>query len=67
MGVGAAGTVLVAVLVALTLLPALLGFAGSPPAPKPGSRAARRELADAAADDAPGARRARRLVPAGRG
>ncbi len=53
MGVGAAGTVLVAVLVALTLLPALLGFAGSRLAPKPGSRAARRELADAAADDAP--------------
>jgi putative drug exporter of the RND superfamily len=47
MGVGAAGTVLVAVLVALTLLPALLGFAGPRLAPRPGSRAARRELADA--------------------
>ncbi|TFV87983.1 MMPL family transporter [Blastococcus sp. CT_GayMR16] len=47
MGVGAAGTVLVAVLVALTLLPALLGFAGKRLAPKPGSRAARREAADA--------------------
>ncbi len=47
MGVGAAGTVLVAVLMALTLLPALLGFAGDRLAPKPGSRAARRELADA--------------------
>jgi RND superfamily putative drug exporter len=47
MGVGAAGTVLVAVLVALTLLPALLGFAGRRLAPAPGSRAARRELADA--------------------
>ena len=47
MGVGAAGTVLVAVLVALTLLPALLGFAGTRLAPRPGSRAARRELADA--------------------
>jgi RND superfamily putative drug exporter len=46
MGVGAAGTVLVAVLVALTLLPALLGFAGKRLAPKPGSRASRRELAD---------------------
>jgi RND superfamily putative drug exporter len=46
MGLGAAGTVLVAVLVALTLLPALLGFAGRRLAPKPGSRAARRELAD---------------------
>jgi RND superfamily putative drug exporter len=53
MGLGAAGTVLVAVLVALTLLPALLGFAGARLAPKPGSRAARREAADAAADDAP--------------
>ncbi|SOD95377.1 MMPL family transporter [Blastococcus haudaquaticus] len=49
MGVGAAGTVLVAVLVALTLLPALLGFAGARLAPKPGSRTARREAADAAA------------------
>jgi putative drug exporter of the RND superfamily len=47
MGVGAAGTVLVAVLVALTLLPALLGFAGTRLAPKPGSRAARRERAGA--------------------
>jgi putative drug exporter of the RND superfamily len=47
MGVGAAGTVLVAVLVALTLLPALLGFAGRRLAPEPASRAARRELADA--------------------
>src|SRR4051794_40862862 len=49
MGVGAAGTVLVAVAVALTLLPALLGFAGARLAPKPGSRTARREQADAAA------------------
>ena len=48
MGVGAAGTVLVAVLVALTLLPALTGFAGARLAPRPGSRAARREQADAA-------------------
>jgi RND superfamily putative drug exporter len=47
MGIGAAGTVLVAVLVALTLLPALLGFAGDRLAPKPGSRAARREAAAA--------------------
>ncbi|GAA4730682.1 MMPL family transporter [Modestobacter marinus] len=45
MGLGAAGTVLVAVLVALTLLPALLGFAGARLVPKPGSRAARREQA----------------------
>jgi putative drug exporter of the RND superfamily len=49
MGVGAAGTVLVAVLVALTLLPALLGFAGARLAPKPGSRAARREADDVGA------------------
>ncbi len=48
MGVGAAGTVLIAVLVALTLLPALLGFAGRRLTPEPGSRAARREAADAA-------------------
>ncbi len=47
MGIGAAGTVLVAVLVALTLLPALLGFAGDRLAPRPGSRAARREQAAA--------------------
>ncbi|MBN1095484.1 MMPL family transporter [Blastococcus sp. TML/C7B] len=47
MGIGAAGTVAVAVLVALTLLPALLGFAGERLVPKAGSRAARREEADA--------------------
>ena len=63
MGVGAAGTVLVAVLVALTLLPALLGFAGARLAPKPGSRAARREQADAAGRRAPAAR----WAPAGPG
>ncbi|NEK60626.1 MMPL family transporter [Geodermatophilus sabuli] len=45
MGLAAAATVLVAVVVALTLLPALLGFAGTRLAPKPGSRAARREAA----------------------
>ena len=48
MGLGAAGTVLVAVLVALTLLPALMGWAGHRLAPKPGSRAARREQEDVA-------------------
>ncbi|WP_020120387.1 MMPL family transporter [Streptomyces canus] len=42
MGLGAAGAVLVAVLAAITLLPALAGFAGTRLAPKPGSRAARR-------------------------
>ena len=63
MGVGAAGTVLIAVLVALTLLPALLGFAGKRLAPKPGSRAARRELADVLESAGAGAR----WVRAGRG
>ncbi|WP_210480718.1 MMPL family transporter [Naasia sp. SYSU D00948] len=45
MGVAAAGAVLVAVLVSVTLLPALLGLAGRRLAPKPGSRAARRAIA----------------------
>jgi len=44
MGLGAAATVLIAVLVAVTLLPALMGFAGARLAPRSGSRAAR--LAD---------------------
>jgi RND superfamily putative drug exporter len=43
MGLSAAGTVAIAVLVALTLLPAIVGFAGHRLIPKPGSRAARRE------------------------
>ena len=43
MGLAAAATVLVTVLVALTLIPAMLGVAGRRLAPKPGSRAARRE------------------------
>jgi RND superfamily putative drug exporter len=47
MGLGAAATVLVAVLVAITLLPALLGAAGRRLAPRPGSRTARREVAGA--------------------
>ncbi|MFD8588402.1 MMPL family transporter [Streptomyces sp. NPDC059637] len=55
MGLAAAGTVAVAVVVAITLLPALLGFAGNRLAPRSGSRADRREQAAAAAhaDDAP--------------
>ncbi|MGW0433412.1 MMPL family transporter [Micromonospora sp. NPDC003197] len=53
MGLGAAGTVLVAVLVALTLLPALMGFVGARLAPKPGSRAYRREQALAEHADTP--------------
>ncbi|MFD3374980.1 MMPL family transporter [Streptomyces sp. NPDC058697] len=42
MGLGAAGAVLVAVLAAITLVPAVAGFAGPRLAPKPGTRAARR-------------------------
>ncbi|QMU67050.1 MMPL family transporter [Streptacidiphilus sp. P02-A3a] len=49
MGLCAAGSVLVAVAVAVTLLPALLGFAGRRLAPRPGSRTARREHAIATA------------------
>ncbi|SOC52238.1 putative drug exporter of the RND superfamily [Blastococcus aggregatus] len=66
MGIGAAGTVLVAVLVALTLLPALLGFAGQRLAPRPGSRAARRETAAAENTGAGGSLGARwtRLITA---
>jgi RND superfamily putative drug exporter len=45
MGLCAAGAVLVAVAVALTLLPAILGFAGARLIPAPGSRAAQRETA----------------------
>ncbi|OJF79273.1 MMPL family transporter [Nocardia seriolae] len=48
MGLAASGAVLVAVLVALTLLPALAGFAGSRLAPRPGSRAHRRVTASGA-------------------
>ncbi|MFJ8596572.1 MMPL family transporter [Streptomyces sp. NPDC093598] len=40
MGLGAAGAVLVAVLAAITLVPALAGFAGARLTPKPGSQAA---------------------------
>ena len=48
MGLAAAATVVIAVLVAITLLPAMMGFAGERLVPKPGSRAAKREAADAA-------------------
>ncbi|MFF7163812.1 MMPL family transporter [Streptomyces sp. NPDC008086] len=41
MGLGAAAAVLVAVLAAITLVPALAGFAGTRLTPKPGSKAAR--------------------------
>ena len=63
MGVGAAGTVLVAVLVALTLLPGAARLRRARLAPRPGSRAARREQADAAGRRAPAAR----WAPAGPG
>ncbi|WP_422768763.1 MMPL family transporter [Plantactinospora sp. WMMC1484] len=46
MGLAAAAAVIVAVLVAVTLVPALLGFAGHRLRPKPGSRAGRREADD---------------------
>ena len=49
MGLSAAGAVAIAVLVALTLLPAVIGFAGHRLTPKPDSRAARRERPGAAA------------------
>ncbi len=45
MGVGAAFAVLIAIAVATTLLPGILGVAKGRLAPKPGSRAARRALA----------------------
>jgi uncharacterized membrane protein YdfJ with MMPL/SSD domain len=41
MGLAAAGTVLVAVLIATTLMPAIFGIAGARLTPRPGSRAAR--------------------------
>jgi RND superfamily putative drug exporter len=47
MGVGAAFAVLIAIGVATTLLPALLGLAGSRLTPREGSRARRRALANA--------------------
>ena len=49
MGLSAAATVAIAVLVALTLLPAIIGFAGRRLIPKPNSRAARGERPGAAA------------------
>ena len=45
MGVGAAFAVLIAIAVALTLVPAILGIAKGRLAPKPGSRAERRAVA----------------------
>ncbi|MET7972470.1 MMPL family transporter [Streptomyces mirabilis] len=55
MGLAAAGAVLIAVLVATTLLPAVLGCAGTRLTPGPGSRAMRREQAvGGAGEDADG-------------
>ncbi|MEV6497284.1 MMPL family transporter [Streptomyces prunicolor] len=54
MGLGAAGAVLIAVLAAITLVPAVAGFAGTRLAPKPGSRAARRAAEAEGATDAEG-------------
>nr|WP_241732104.1 MMPL family transporter [Galbitalea soli] len=45
MGIAAAAGVLVAILASVTLMPALLGLAGRRLVPKPGSRAARRAVA----------------------
>ncbi|TQF02545.1 MMPL family transporter [Kitasatospora acidiphila] len=53
MGLSAAAAVLIAVLVAITLLPALLGFAGARLKPRPRSRAMRREQALARTDGRP--------------
>ncbi|MCX5561910.1 MMPL family transporter [Streptomyces sp. NBC_00038] len=54
MGLGAAGAVLIAVLAAITLVPAVAGFAGSRLAPKSGSRAGRRAADAEGATDADG-------------
>jgi RND superfamily putative drug exporter len=67
MGVAAAFAVFVAVAIAITLLPAILGIAKGKLIPKPGSRAARRALA-AAEHDAQGEtgheqRRGRQAAP----
>jgi RND superfamily putative drug exporter len=57
MGLSAAGTVLLAVLIATTLLPALFGVVGARLTPRAGSRAARLAARSAHADDlAPGIR-----------
>jgi len=54
MGLAAAGTVLTAVLIATTLLPAIFGIAGARLIPGPGSRAARLARRTAHADEGPG-------------
>jgi putative drug exporter of the RND superfamily len=63
MGLSAAATVAIAVLVAITLLPAIIGFAGHRLTPKPNSRAARRERPGAGAVLGERWARARRAPP----
>ena len=54
MGLAAAGTVLLAVLIAITLVPAIFGLLGTRLTPRPGSRAARLAERTAHAGDAVG-------------
>src|SRR5690606_22883423 len=64
MGVAAAVTVGITVLVSLTLLPALLGFAGERLRPKPSRRARRAAAAAAAAQETDDPEVTRRRAPA---
>lgn len=64
MGVAAAIAVLLAMLAATTLLPAILGLLGTRLAPKAGSRTARRMLAASAAVDGEAPASGRKLRPA---
>jgi len=57
MGLAAAGTVLLAVLIAITLVPAILGLLGVRLTPRPGSRAARLAERTAHAENTSGRRR----------
>ena len=57
MGLAAAGTVLLAVLIAITLVPAIFGLLGTRLTPRPGSRAARLAERSAHAGDAGGGQR----------
>jgi RND superfamily putative drug exporter len=57
MGLAAAGTVLLAVLIAITLVPAIFGLLGTRLTPRPGSRAARLAERTAHAGDAGGGQR----------
>lgn len=66
MGIGAAFAVLIAMGVATTLLPALLGLAGNRLRPKPGSRAERRALAHAQRESGNGSTAPGEKSPAGK-